>query len=263
MGDQASQPSAPAEPPRQDAAAVTMPASVQTPSHAATAEYPSSIAASHLQHQHTFTSQLGMIHQQRMAPFDMSAMANTLPQYRPQPYGHPPPRYTAAPTQLPAAQYVTPNTMGAMSAQPYYVPHHAQMGHFYQTPMSPQPPSTMPPRPDLGYYTSPVAMPQAPHTGAHFYYTPEAAYTGHIPHAQGQVGFGHHGLPNLHQHPDAGSRQPQHGGQGANAASPSPQGNGKLRHANWRFAVLTLRCRSGWVSAKHGPGTAEEAAAER
>ncbi|KAK4040505.1 zinc finger CCCH domain-containing protein 45 [Parachaetomium inaequale] len=227
MGDQASQPSAPAEPPRQDAAAVALPASGHIPSHTAT-EYPSSIAVSHLQHQHTFTSQLGTIHQQVMAPFDMSAMANTLPQghYRTQHYGHQPPRYTAAPTQLPAAQYVAPNGMGAMPAQPYYVPQHAPMGHFYQTPMSPQSPSTITPRHDLGYYTSPVAVPQAPHAGAPFYYTPGAAFNGHIPHAQGQVALGQYGLPNLHQYPDAGPRQPQHGGQETNAAPPSPQGNG-------------------------------------
>ncbi|KAK4155363.1 zinc finger CCCH domain-containing protein 45 [Chaetomidium leptoderma] len=243
MGDKTtrvSQPGAPAEVHRQDAAAAAAAAAAPAPAYIpsyTTTEYPYALAASHpRQHeqhtgsQHDFMSQLDMTHQQRRAPFDMGSMANTLPpeHYRAQPYGHGPQRYNAAPVQMPTSQFGPPNTMGPMAAPQYYVPHHAHMAQYYQTPLSPQQPSTLPPRHDMSYYPSPMVMNQPPHAGAHFYYTPGAAFPGHPPHAQGQAALGQYGLPNMHhQHTDTRSRHhPQPSGQELNPASPSPQANG-------------------------------------
>ncbi|KAK4239444.1 zinc finger CCCH domain-containing protein 45 [Achaetomium macrosporum] len=240
MGDHTTQPGAPAEvlPHLQDAPAGATPVSLQYPNPSASAGPP---AQGHQEQpagsQHAFAAQLDMTHQQRTAPFDMSAMTNALPQqpYRAHFHGHnhDAPRYSTAtmlspgtPTQMHAAQFGAPSLVGTVTAQQYYVPQHARMAQFYPAPMSPQQPSSLPPRTDLGYYPSPVVVNQPPHAALQFYYTPAATVQGQTIHAQGHLALGQYGLPNFQQHPDARSRQPQRGSQGASPAAPSiQQGN--------------------------------------
>jgi hypothetical protein len=232
MGDTTTQPGAPAEFPRQDAAAIAPPPPVRVPTHSTTVYSPAFAGSYPPQHeqftgpQYAFTSQIEMTHQQRPGSFYMSAMAHTLPQghYQGQPYGHGPQRYTTAAPQMPTAQFGAPHTLGPMPTHQYYLSQHAHMAQFYQTPLSAQPPTTMPARHDMGYYPSPVVMNQPSHT--HFYYTPGAAFPGHPPHAQGHVSLGQYGQPNSHQHQNTRSPLPPPGGNEALPASPGPQING-------------------------------------
>ncbi|KAK4144626.1 zinc finger CCCH domain-containing protein 45 [Dichotomopilus funicola] len=173
--------------------------------------------------QHGFTSQLGMA-QQRNTSFDMSAMANALPQgaYQGQSYGQPAPRY--APTHPPglSPQYGTPSTMGAMPTQQYYVPQHQQMPQFYQT-MPSQPSSTVP----SSYYPSPVVMSHAVPNGAPFYYTPGHPYPPHqtlhnqVPMTPGQFVSSN---PNQEQNPRF--RYPNFGRNLASIPPATPHTNG-------------------------------------
>ncbi|KAK3310316.1 YT521-B-like domain-containing protein [Chaetomium strumarium] len=238
MGDHTTHSGAPAEvlPHPQDAPAGATPASAQYPY-----PYPSaSVGPTYQRHQeqpagsqHAFMSQLDMTQQQRTAPFDMNAMANALPQqqqpYRAQYHGlsHDAPRYSPAttmgmfspgtPAQNYAAQFGAAGMMSTVTAQQYYVPQHAaRMAQFYPTAMSPQPPSALPPRTDLGYYPSPLVLNQPPHAALQYYYTPAVPAQGHIP-------LGQYGVPNLQQQPDPRTRQPQQGSQGVAPAAPSDQ----------------------------------------
>jgi hypothetical protein len=170
-----------------------------------------------------------MTYQQRMVPFDFSAMANALPQqpYRAQGYSQSPQRYNTASmvspgttAQLPASQFGAA-TMGPVPTQQYYLPQHMHMAQYYQTSLSPQAPTTQPSRVELGYYQSPVIMNQPPHPGTQFYYTPAAPFPGQAPHVQGQFAPGQYGMPTLHQYPDPRSRQLQPGSHEANLVSPA------------------------------------------
>jgi hypothetical protein len=241
MGDETAQAGVSGEVSRQDSAVPTVSTPVpHSPSHIAT-EYPSDLSAPRRQQheqpanpQHAFMPQLMMAHQQRTATFDMSAMANSLPPgpYRAPSYGHGSQRYNTAMAHMPPPHFGLPSTVGDMPAQGYYLPQHAHMAQLYQAPLPPQPPHAMTSRPDLGYYASPVVMNQAPHGGAHFYYTPTAAFQGHVPHAHGHAALGHYGLlPNLHQHPESGPQQSLSGVQEPlrDPASPGPQVNGRLQ----------------------------------
>ncbi|KAL2157418.1 hypothetical protein VTH06DRAFT_6110 [Thermothelomyces fergusii] len=164
----------------------------------------------------------------------MSAIGHTLPQnpYRGQPYSHVGPRYVGL-AQMAPAQYGTPNNMGAMPPQPYYASPHNPIIPFYQSPMSAQPPPTIPPRPDLGYYTPPFIINHTTPVGQHFYYQPGPVYSTPAPQFSGQVAPGQFGAPELqYRYSDHGSRRTQYGRiQEPNVAAPllspsSPQGNG-------------------------------------
>ncbi|KAK4105965.1 hypothetical protein N658DRAFT_511927 [Parathielavia hyrcaniae] len=225
MGDETAQSGGAAEFPRQDASVPVVPTPVpQSPGHYA-AEYSSADP------QHAFVTQFIMAHQQRPAAFDMSSLANTLPQgpYRP-PYSHGQQhRYNTFGPPMPATQLGVPSTMGPMPTQDYYLAQQTNMAHYYQTPMSSAAPPPMASRADLGYYPSPVLMNQASHGGAHFYYSPTAAFPGHNPHVHGHVALGQYGpIPNMHQHPDPRSPQFMSSGQEVHRVppSPSPQING-------------------------------------
>lgn len=259
MGDAPLQFSAPAEFRPRDAIVGPPPASTPAGAGHFTPDYPHVFPQAHLrqQHeqpagpQHAFGSQLDMAHQQRTGPFDMNAMANALPQqpYRAQPYGQNPQRYNMATmpspgtaTQIPVTQFGTPNTMGPVLSQQYYVPQHPHMAQFYPTPLSPPPPTAMPSRPDLSYYPSSVVVNQSPHPGTHYYYTPAAPFPGQPPHVHGQVALGQYGPPNPQQHPSSRPQQPQPVSQDVNAAvSPEQQGNsmhfypmaGEEHHTNY------------------------------
>ncbi|KAH6854375.1 YT521-B-like domain-containing protein [Chaetomium sp. MPI-CAGE-AT-0009] len=84
----------------------------------------------------------------------------------------------------------------------------------------------MAPRSDLGYYSNPIVLNQVPHAPAQFYYSPGGSFPGQTPHGHGQLALGQYRLLALPQHQDPRTRQPQHSGQEANAAPPSPQSNG-------------------------------------
>jgi hypothetical protein len=186
-----------------------------------TAEHPRPSAAS----QQSFTLPI-MTHQQRTAPFDMSALASAVPHdyYRPQSY-HGAPRYTA-PIQMPPAQYGPPGAMGSIPTQQYYAPQHPNMAQYYQPAILSQSPATIPPRPDVGYYPNPIVLNQGPHTAAHFYYPSGGPFPGQAPHVPGQPAPGRYRPSATPQYQDPRNRQPQHSGQEVNAAPPSPQDNG-------------------------------------
>ena len=231
MGDQATQTGAPVEVPQQDASDAAPPISQHSGPGYLTGElspasavpyaiYPEQPTSS----RHAFASQLDMAYQQqRNAPFDMSAMANALPPgpYRAQPYspGH----------QMLPASFGTPTTMSPMAAPQYYIPQQAHPGQFYTTAVPPQPPSALPPVPDLGYYQSPVIMSQQLHTGPQYYYPPPTHYPGNSHYIQGQPPPVQYGLT-FHQPPDMRFRQPQPGGgHETNPSSPVSQINGQCR----------------------------------
>lgn len=251
MGDNAPQPGAPAEF-SHDAPAAASPASLHTGSGCHNDGGPSSSSPGpQPQYQSNeqptipppaFASQLEMAYQQRRTPFDMNAMANALPQgpYRPQPYNHGP--------QMPGAQFATPTTMGPMAMPQYYVPQHTHIGQFYPTPLAPQPPSTLPPRSELGYYQSPVMMNQQIHAPQQYYYTPSGQFPAQNHHIQGQVALGQYGLPGMHQHPDPRSRQSLPNGHDAVPSSPVPHTNGQRRYPN----VLKDQCTNNPTGATGG-----------
>ncbi len=160
--------------------------------------------------------------QQRNPPFDMSPMASALPPgpYRAQPYS---PSH-----HMPGASFGTPTTMGPIAAPQYYFPQHAHMGQFYTSPLPPQPPSTLPPASDLGYYQSPVIMSQQLHTGPQYYYPPPAHFPGNSHYIQGQPPPVQYGL-SFHQQPDMRFRQQPGGHETTNPSSPVSQINGQRR----------------------------------
>lgn len=248
MGDESLEPGAPAEFPGHVTLAGAFPEPVHVESgYITTAPQPA--IPSQQQHDETaepqraFASQLDMTyqpHQQsRMGSYDFSAMANALPPqpYRPQGYGQNPQRYNTATAsmmspgtaaQIPAAQYGAGTAgMGPVQAQQYYLPHHMHMATFYSTPLPPQPPTGLPPRPELGYYQSPVVMSQPPHPAAQFYYTPAPPFPGQVPHVQGQFPPGQYGMPTPQQYPDARSRQLQNGNRETNSVSHASQENSR------------------------------------
>lgn len=188
MGDEASQPGAPAEFTGQEPTAVAVSEPGPMLRHH-TAEHPRPSAAS----QQSFTLPI-MTHQQRTAPFDMSALASAVPHdyYRPQSY-HGAPRYTA-PIQMPPAQYGPPGAMGSIPTQQYYAPQHPNMAQYYQPAILSQSPATIPPRPDVGYYPNPIVLSQGPHTAAHFYYPSGGPFLDRRPMYRGNLrpgGIGH------------------------------------------------------------------------
>jgi len=231
MGDDTRHPSTPAES-CQPEAAPGLTVTEQPSSRAASQEpqYGRSTAAP----QHFFTDEMTYPH--RTASFDMSSMAQSLPQthYRTQTYGHGGPRYAGQAPMLDLSQYGASGGMGAIPAQSYYAPQHNPMASLYQPPMTNQPSSTMAPRPDLGYYTSPLVMnSQAAHVGPHFYYQLAAHFPGQPSHPvqfQGQPPLDQYRAPlnSHHQYPNSGLRQVQHGGpQELGATPPSPPVNGE------------------------------------
>lgn len=245
MGDEPLQSGASAEPSRKDALAGKPSETSRAEPGRAAANHSSSAppSQSHRRHSQIAGSprapqpQLEMTHQPRPPPFDMSAMANALPQqpYPPQSYGHGPPRYNAAAMMspevvppMPSAHFGAPPTVGPVPAQQYHVPHHAHMSQYYPTPLSPQPLAALPPRADLAYYPSPFLVNQPPPPGAHYYYAPGATFPAHAHHMQGHFPAGQYGPPNAHQNPpETKPRESQPGRQAANPASVGQQETGQ------------------------------------
>ncbi len=233
MGDRAAQPGAPAEIPPQCAADTALP----TPTHSepdrlatdlspapSVPHYPTMYTEQTTGSRHAFASQLDMAYQQqRNAPFDMSAMANTLPQgpYRAPSYSHGP--------QMVTAPFGTPSAMSPTTAAPqYYIPQHTNMGHFYTAPLPSQPHmAPPPPGSELGYYQSPVMMTQQLHAGPQYYYPATAQFSGHPHYVQGQAAPGQYGLAFPQQQPDMRYQQSQPGSHEMNPSSPVPQSDGQ------------------------------------
>ena len=149
--------------------------------------------------QHAFTSQLEIAHSQsppRAGPFDMSTMANAIPQpsYRPgpgdpgSPYGRGQQRYHPMPNpspamvaQLPTSPFAGQNAMAMMpnQHQQYYLPQHAPMPHYYPNGV--------------------VVGQQQPHPGAQYYYAQTAHFAAQPPPIQPQLVSSQYIPPVLHQ----------------------------------------------------------------
>ncbi|KAI1414808.1 hypothetical protein F5Y13DRAFT_15126 [Hypoxylon sp. FL1857] len=137
-----------------------------------------------------FNGQIDMTHAQgpaRQGPYNMTAMANALPQagYRPgyNP-GQPPQRFSNVPSSgmIPSipqmAQFAGAPGMSQLGGQHYYVTQHPQVSPYYSAQLSPaqqhqgpQQPS-LSPRHNMNYYSNPVIMnqPQHPSLAAGYYY---------------------------------------------------------------------------------------------
>ncbi|OTA85649.1 hypothetical protein M434DRAFT_60048, partial [Hypoxylon sp. CO27-5] len=145
----------------------------------------------------SFTNQIDMAHAQgpvRQGPYNMTAMANALPQagYRPgyNP-GQPPQRFNNGPSSgmIPSipqmAQFAGPPNMAQLGGQPYYVTQHPQVSPYYNAhmPSSQQHQGTqqpsMSPRHNMSYYPNPVMMNQPQHTPIPpgYYYTQSNQFT--------------------------------------------------------------------------------------
>lgn len=182
MGDTPPQPDTQAEFPQQEARPIALPTSPNVESHTVLAHSNSQAGQQQAAGtQHAFASQFDMT-QQRPGSFDMSGIANALPQqpYRTTHYGQSPQRYNAAAhvhspvtaPHIPVSQYGAPQ---------YYLPQ-GHMAQYYPTPLpSQQPAPNMSSRGDMGYYPTPVLNQQS-HPGPHFYY-PAAT---HFPGQSGQ-----------------------------------------------------------------------------
>ncbi|KAJ4295780.1 hypothetical protein N0V88_004482 [Collariella sp. IMI 366227] len=158
-------------------------------------------------------------------------MASALPQqpYQMHHYAQNAQRYNSAPAmtpQLSGSQFRTPATMAPLPVQSYYAPPQNHMAQFYQHPL-PQQATTMAQRPEFGYYPNSVAMGQAPHPGAPYYYHQPAPYPGPVPHVQGQVASGQYVHTNTQQAPEARPQhQQQQNGKGTRPSSQVQHGKG-------------------------------------
>ncbi|KAI1805915.1 hypothetical protein F4811DRAFT_193733 [Daldinia bambusicola] len=154
-----------------------------------------------------FSGQLDMSHAQgpgRQGPYNMTAIANALPQagYRPS-YnpGQLPQRFSAGPSSnmippIPqVAQFAGPPNMTQLGGQHYYVAQHPQLASYYNAHLSPsqqqhqthQHPS-LSPRHSLSYYPSPVVMNQSQQTfPAGYYYPTSNQFTSPHPTLHGQA----------------------------------------------------------------------------
>lgn len=145
----------------------------------------------------------------RGGSFDMSAMANAVPQtpYRPGPYGQGQHRYNAIAVPSPVSPFATQAAITPVPGQQYYLPPHGHghVAHFYPTPLSPQSQTSIPPRPDLGYYQN-AAPNQPPHPASQYYYPQATHFAGQTPQLPGQVMSGQYSasIP-----PHVEQRQPQ------------------------------------------------------
>ncbi|OHF01087.1 hypothetical protein CORC01_03654 [Colletotrichum orchidophilum] len=146
--------------------------------------------------QHAFSSQLDMAQQPaagRPGAFNMSNIANTLPQsnMRPVHYGpggqpqHQQQRFspaTSSPSmmpQMPQMPHMAPQYPGQaampMGNPQYYMPQHHQMQHYYTNQLSP---TQQQARPNMGYYPNQMVMnhPQHNHIPQGYYYPPAGHY---------------------------------------------------------------------------------------
>jgi len=189
--------------------------------------------------QHAFSSQLDMTQQphglSRGQPFDMNAMMGALPQpqgtYRPGPYGQGHTRYNAIAMSSPVSPYGTQATAPVPAQQYYLAQQHGHLGHFYPTPMAPQPaPASISSRADMGYYQNAVMVGQQPHAAAQYYYPQAAHFPGQGP---TQPLLAQYAVSSPQQQMD--SRQvfpPPHAiGQVGSSASPAEPGQGN--QASW------------------------------
>ncbi|KAK0628132.1 YT521-B-like domain-containing protein [Bombardia bombarda] len=247
MGDTPLQPGAPVEFPRQHAPAASYlsPTTTTGQGRVATESSPA-FPPSYLHHhqhydssQHAFSSQLDMAQTHghpRTGPYNMNAMANTLPQipYRPSPYGsRGQPRYNAVTmpspsmaAQLPVSHFGAQAAMGLVPTQhpQYYISQQAHMGSFYTAPLSPQTQVSLSSRPDIAYYSSPVVVGQQPHPAAQYYYAQPAHFPGQTPQAQAQLMSGQYAAMNAQQ-TDPRLSQVQSGGQSGNPTFLAKQGS--------------------------------------
>ncbi|KAI1382354.1 hypothetical protein F4677DRAFT_24025 [Hypoxylon crocopeplum] len=162
-----------------------------------------------------FSNQLEMGHAQgptRQGPYNMTAMANALPQpgYRPS-YnpGQQQQRFNAGPTSnmmppMPQmAQFAGPPNMAQLGSQPYYITQHPQMSPYYNAHLPPsqqqhqaQQQPNLSPRHSMSYYTSPVMMSQSQHPLAPgYYYSTSNQFSSPHSTIQGQMAPGQFLLP--------------------------------------------------------------------
>ncbi|KAK0730574.1 YT521-B-like domain-containing protein [Lasiosphaeris hirsuta] len=209
MGDTPLQPGSPAEFPRQDASTGVFHASLavlpgQAPINHSPAFSPSHLRQQHGSPQHAFSSQLDMAQPHgppRAGPFDLSTMANSLPQqaYRPGPYSQGQARYNTIAMSSPVSQFGSQNTMAPVPSQQYYMPQPTHMAHFYATPLSPQAQANVPSRPDMGgYYPNVLLINQQQHLATQYYYPQAAHFTGQATQAPAQPMVGQYAAPSQH-----------------------------------------------------------------
>ncbi|KAK6954235.1 hypothetical protein Daesc_004201 [Daldinia eschscholtzii] len=191
-----------------------------------------------------FSGQLDMSHTQgpgRQGPYNMTAMANALPQtgyrhgYNP---GQLPQRFNTGPSSnmmppIPqVAQFAGPPNMTQLGGQHYYVTQHPQMAPYYNAHLSPsqqqhQTPQqpNLSPRHSLSYYPSPVVMNQSQHTiPAGYYYPTSNHFTSPHSTIQGQAAPGQYLLADGTSS-DPRGQSPLHGNGQAGVATNSVRGD--------------------------------------
>jgi hypothetical protein len=120
--------------------------------------------------QNAFSAQFDMTHQQDTGrgalggPYNMSAMANALPQptFRPGMNSAGPARYNtemSSPNGPPVAQYPGPSNMGHLAGQQFYMAQHAHMSPYYNAQLpAAQQQTGLSPRHNMGFYPSQAMM---------------------------------------------------------------------------------------------------------
>jgi hypothetical protein len=138
--------------------------------------------------QHAFAAQMDLAHGQghaRMAPYNMSALANTLPQtsYRTQQFVQPQqqrPLLSVSSPGMAAGLQLGPlpgqQHLHTMQNQAYYLPQQPQLAQYYggSMPSTQQQQNPSPPLSGMGMYNNPMLMnQQQPSQASSFYYPPQ------------------------------------------------------------------------------------------
>ncbi|KAI5921719.1 YT521-B-like domain-containing protein [Camillea tinctor] len=189
-----------------------------------------------------FTNQFDMTQVQnsgRQGPYNMAAMANSLPQagYR---NGYGPsqqqPRYNtgSVPNMMPQiSHYAGQSGMSQLAGQQYYMTQHSQMTPYYNPPMSPTSQQHQPPQPgslsprhnmNMGYYPNAVMINQQQAIPPGYYYATSNNYPAAASTMHGQMAH----VPYIVQ--DGGQGGP--GGLGGPQEPSPPQGNGQDGNLN-------------------------------
>lgn len=139
----------------------------------------------HIPHQQYDHARLNMAKPQvptQGAPYNMTAMANALPQSSQRQYHQGQQQPSAGPSagmpnQIPFQQYGGQPALGPVANQQYYLQQQPQMPSYYPTHIAPSQPYANMPRPNMGYYPTPAAMSQPAPASTTYYYT----QMGHFP----------------------------------------------------------------------------------
>ncbi|KAI1143341.1 hypothetical protein F5Y05DRAFT_149882 [Hypoxylon sp. FL0543] len=187
-----------------------------------------------------FNSQIDMAHAQgpaRHGPYNMTAMANALPQagYRPgyNP-GQPPQRFNNSSTSSmiqpisQMAQFTGPPGVAQLGGQPYYMTQHPQVSPYYNPHLSASQQHQGPqsPRHNMSYYPNSVMMnqPQQPPLPAGYYYPQSSQFTSPHSTIQAQMAPGQYLLADGTSS-DPRVASPSHGNERAGVVAGSVQNN--------------------------------------